>query len=51
MLAVTSLPQAAAHYETLRAEFEGILAGCAFDTRPLADYVAQVLPVKAMRAA
>lgn len=47
MLAVRSLLRAAAHYDTLRSEFDVILAGCPFETRPLADHIARVLPVSA----
>lgn len=51
VLAVRSLPHAVALYDTLRTEFDAILARCAFETGPLADYVAHVLPVSATRAA
>lgn len=51
MLAVRSLAQAQAHYDALRAELDGLLENCSFDSLPLGAHIARVLPRRANRAA
>ena len=51
VLAVRSLPQAQAHYDGLRTEVEALLGRCGFDSLSLSRHIAQVLPVRASRAA
>ena len=51
VLAVHSLPRARAHYDMQRSELDGLLADCGFDSRSIARYIAQVLPVRAIQAA
>ena len=51
VLAVRSLAQAQAHYDRLRAELDGLLAGCGFDSMALAAHIARVLPARASCAA
>lgn len=51
VLAVRSLAQAQADYDALRIEVEMLLGACGFDSLPLATHIAQVLPLRASRAA
>lgn len=51
VLAVRSLSQAQAHYDGLRTEVEALLGRCGFDSLSLSRHIAQVLPVRASRAA
>ena len=51
VLAVRSLSQAQAHYDDLRTEVEALLGRCGFDSLSLSQHIAQVLPIRASRAA
>jgi len=51
VLAVRSLSQAEAHYETLRAEVDALLASCGCDYFALAAHIATVLPPRIRPAA
>ncbi|WP_217330330.1 polyprenyl synthetase family protein [Paracoccus sp. Z118] len=51
VLAVRDLSSAKARYDAQRIEIDAILANCRFDSRPLALYIARVLPISAIRAA